>query len=619
MKCCHLITCLLFTAVCCEHLEFLGADVPDVVSNLQLANARQVSNRSMLIRRMSNTILLSNNLYWQGYGGQTLWSYFIGFLGSDQIGLGGIVGNAKVGLNLIGNAPLGNMYQSVSTDSGMLGLLPGCFSGQCSGPEDYDDLLSTLARQGKIQRAFTMCFHDGPEGGGMLYLGKPPGDLKDATVIPTVPLTSGQTFYSPLSTMDNNAYVEFYFGHMQVGSQKVIEWNNMMRSGLGYSDTGTPGLLLPANVLTNIFKEIRDGIAGDESCQSLWGRQLQYLSVGTVTSIWVTDPAARCAQQFVKDFEVKLGPDVSVTVAKSSFFYETEPCSKQYRISWSYSGGDSIVFGTAFNYGKTVLYDTTDLASPKMVVLGPSGGCTTDYSGPGSKPMPMSGVEGQVLGEDGTITADLTVGTPPQQITVQLDTGSQKLMGIHHTCRNLGNCFLVQPVDGKNTELLPGNEYHTAVCQTQLQAMSKALSQQSCFKMKDKTLCECTDQESCLSLVMKAASQNVVPKKICAISRKICGDRVDFEPEHSSTFKPSEFPTYPFQKPPGKQSLTTQCHLQHLCDEYTAPLGNVGNRQQNPYGDYYSSYGYGGDSSYGNDAYSEGKSDYEDYDDSYKW
>ena len=32
----HLITCLLFTAVCCEHLEFLGADVPDVVSNLQL-------------------------------------------------------------------------------------------------------------------------------------------------------------------------------------------------------------------------------------------------------------------------------------------------------------------------------------------------------------------------------------------------------------------------------------------------------------------------------------------------------------------------------------------------------------------------------------------------------
>lgn len=35
-------------------------------------------------------------------------------------------------------------------------------------------------------------------------------------------------------------------------------------------------------------------------------------------------------------------------------------------------------------------------------------------------------------------------------------------------------------------------------------------------KKKNASLEECTDQESCLSLVMKAASQNVVPKKICA-------------------------------------------------------------------------------------------------------
>ena len=30
-----------------------------------------------------------------------------------------------------------------------------------------------------------------------------------------------------------------------------------------------------------------------------------------------------------------------------------------------------VPWGTAFNYGKTVLYDTTDLASPKMVVSWP--------------------------------------------------------------------------------------------------------------------------------------------------------------------------------------------------------------------------------------------------------
>jgi len=40
---------------------------------------------------------------------------------------------------------------------------------------------------------------------------------------------------------------------------------------------------------------------------------------------------------------------------------------------------------------------------------------------------------------------------------------------------------------------------------------------------------------------------------------------VDFEPEHSSTFQPSHFPSYPFLKPPGKQRITAQCHLTHLC------------------------------------------------------
>ena len=33
---------------------------------------------------------------------------------------------------------------------------------------DDEDLLSTLARQGKIQRAFTMCFHDGTLDGELV-------------------------------------------------------------------------------------------------------------------------------------------------------------------------------------------------------------------------------------------------------------------------------------------------------------------------------------------------------------------------------------------------------------------------------------------------------------------
>lgn len=555
---------LLSLAACCSCEYSI-----DVVSQLQVdqrkvglrtTQLRSAYNRS-IAKRANHAVVLSNNLYWQGYG-NPMWSYFVGFLGQDQVSLGGVVGNAKVGLNMIGNAPLGNMFQSVSTDSGMLGLLPGCFSDQCRGPEDYDDLLSTLARQGKIQRAFTMCFHDGPEGGGKLYLGKPEVP-NDATIISLVPLTNGQSPYSPLSTFDGNSYVEFYFGHVMVGSKKVMEWNNMMENFGGYSDTGTPGLMLPSNVYMKIFDELRNGLATDEQCFSLWGYSLQKLQTGG--QITVSEVAAECAKPYLKDFEVKLGPGVSITVSKSSFFYETEPCSKQYGISWVSSGSESMIFGTALNYGKSILYDTTDLSAPKMVVLGPAGGCSRDYAAAGAKPLVMKGVPGQVLGRDGTITTDLTVGTPGQEITAQLDTGSQKFMGIHQTCRNLGNCFLVQPVDGKNTALLPGRDFATATCQAQMRDVSRALAQKSCQKVHGKTLCECSSQEECLSLIMQATSQNVVPHKICAIGRKICGDRVDFEPEHSSTFQPSHFPSYPFLKPPGKQRITAQCHLTHLC------------------------------------------------------
>ena len=46
-----------------------------------------------------------------------------------------------------------------------------------------------------------------------------------------------------------------------------------------------------------------------------------------------------------------------LTVSKSSFFYETQPCSNQLRISWLSAASDTFIFGTAFNWGKNVLYD----------------------------------------------------------------------------------------------------------------------------------------------------------------------------------------------------------------------------------------------------------------------
>ena len=115
----------------------------------------------------------------------------------------------------------------MQADAGVLGLLPGCFNGACR-PEDYDDVLSIMARErvltavqvdrvdykyiyifmyvyihtctyhksqqnagkfatwvhflvtqhlpltrGKIHRAFTLCFDTAATGGGRLFLGRP--------------------------------------------------------------------------------------------------------------------------------------------------------------------------------------------------------------------------------------------------------------------------------------------------------------------------------------------------------------------------------------------------------------------------------------------------------------
>ena len=50
-------------------------------------------------------------------------------------------------------------------------------------------------------------------------------------------LKKGQCLFPPTS-----ATKEFYFGHVMVGSKKVMEWNNMMENFGGYSDTGTSSL-----------------------------------------------------------------------------------------------------------------------------------------------------------------------------------------------------------------------------------------------------------------------------------------------------------------------------------------------------------------------------------------
>eukprot|EP00438_Fugacium_kawagutii_P010482 Skav205475 [mRNA] locus=scaffold830:82317:84813:+ [translate_table: standard] len=85
---------------------------------------------------------------------------------------GVVVDTATVGLNLMGNTPMQNIFESVQADTAVLGLLPGCFTGH-------------------IQRAFTLCVDDAErdtaELAGKMFLGRPqiPLDawIQDAAVV----------------------------------------------------------------------------------------------------------------------------------------------------------------------------------------------------------------------------------------------------------------------------------------------------------------------------------------------------------------------------------------------------------------------------------------------------
>jgi len=522
----------------------------ETTAQLQLRERRR--SDGVLSKLQSRLTLLDNSLYWQGYGSESLASYFIGFLGHDAVQVGGLNITAKVGLNLMGNALSGNFYQSVEADAAVLGLLPGCFTGGCN-PSYYDDLLSTMAREGKIRRAFTLCFDDSPRGGGKLFLGRPEIP-SDAMKIPLHPLTDGLRPYSPLSTFGpSGAGVEFFFGSKRVGSRSAEEWNRLMRSGAGYSDTGTPGLVLPAALLDEVLMELKRKILADEMCASMWGPYFPKLFAQHLDKLTVTSGAASCALSHVEDFVVQLGPDISLNISKSSFFYETPPCSKKLKISWTSGNADTFIFGTALNWGKTLLYDTSDLENPKLILLGRADGCTANWaelatqSAPGqllglelpvSSPIELQGLPAQVLGRDGTMTATLMIGSPPQEMTMQLDTGSQKLVGVHENCRNLGFCFLVQPENVTNTALLPGPDYGTAKCQRQVEVLTQMLSNtSSCSHLKSKLLCECASQEECLRQILSAASQ-VHPSESCARDRRTCGEKMDFRPEASDSFRP---------------------------------------------------------------------------------
>ena len=113
--------------------------------------------------------------------------WFLGVLGSDDINLGGAKSRVKVGLITSANAPIGNLYEGISTADGIMGLNPGQF-GNGSLESNNTDVITTLVKSNVITRhVFTMCITDhphDPKDAGKMYLGPPQHDFDVEMEIP---------------------------------------------------------------------------------------------------------------------------------------------------------------------------------------------------------------------------------------------------------------------------------------------------------------------------------------------------------------------------------------------------------------------------------------------------
>ncbi|CAE7805461.1 unnamed protein product [Symbiodinium sp. CCMP2592] len=518
----------------------------------------------------------SAELYWQAYGAD-YWMWALGLVGNDTVHWGGFKGFAKVGLALTSNQPEGDLFETVAAAAGIVGLHPGCMTGNCEDSSQFNDLLTALSRDGPMQRAFTMCFNDTSSGGGRMYLGMPADAIpSQATVFPMVPASgSSNPYYSVLSSFTGQTdNVTFSFDGKVLHTVASETWNtNSLSNSQNFLDSGTHGLEIPMSVLEEVIGHVHDRIKHhDDECKHVWGKtNLENLNAKYVVTSYIDASEAMkdCALKHMHDLVINVGPENDLVISKSSFFYEKQPCSGVYHISWTKSGGDHVLLGTAYFWGKNLLFNTTDLASPTLVDLGPADGCTKDYGQIPGNAIPLHGAPGQVLGTDGTITAEVAVGTPPQTVSVQMDTGSQKFFIVHAECRRLVNCFRVLVYDYPYISLHQGNKFHDATCQTQVELLQGALLGSSMSCTNETTdgawlSCTCQTYQQCYRGLLEAIQEKLVPSQVCGITRKACGEPVDFFPGLSQTFEPANLPSFKFAHPPGDRNLYVKC--QHSCE-----------------------------------------------------
>ncbi|CAE7870832.1 unnamed protein product [Symbiodinium necroappetens] len=289
-----------------------------------------------------------------------------------------------------------------------------------------------------------------------------------------------------------------------------------------------------------------------------------------------------CAMNHMHDLIITVGPGQDIIISKSSFFYESTPCSGVFRVSWSWSQGEAITLGTSFFWGKTLLFNSTSLSAPMLLDLDPAKDCQQDYGQIPGNAIPLHGAPGQVLGPNGTVTAEVAVGTPPQKLLVQLDTGSQKFFVVHPECRKLANCFmLAAPGYGPPGQEMPHlwlfqtptvqPHYNSSKCRKQVEVMRHALNISGNCTNENRVSsgmhyllsCACEHSQACFRQGLNAMQEHLVPSQVCGITRKACGETTDFLFGLSASFEPANPPSLKFASRPEDQDLSVECN--HSC------------------------------------------------------
>lgn len=545
----------------------LGAADVERVSDISPSAARR-ARRSRARGGGPKTQVIAEHdaeYFQQGYG-QLEWSWFTGVVVTDTVSLAGVSAEGqRFGLVQMGNMPIGNAYpdDGPSSDDGIMGLLPGCLkpdSAACKKSENATDVIANLYFSGSLSEyAFTICLHDSEEGGGMMWLGASSSPLPEGSV--EVPLQFD--YYYQLVPPAGEPDIPFYFGAPEpLFTVGAGEYDTLFANGL--IDSGTNGLGMPPYAFNQTWGALVSIWQADSDIAEILPEVEKSWFAEEAVAVAIPSEIAQKMSRLVPDLIFALG-DANVSVLGSSLMYQTTPCSGEYAAAWYPNSDNSWGLGSAFFYGRTLRFDLTvktgfHTATGTLTMI-PDDKCEANY-GEHGQGTAVSGVPGQVLGV-GTMTAVVSLGEPPQDFVVQLDTGSQDLMVYQDTCMLVGlgayeGCLVVlgepplfevvlgaQPPDAP-AYLSPPE------CSAYLSSMMEALGLNDSLPQS---------VWAPIPVINSVISKYLKPWQKCDGDRIFCGTGADFNTSASQSLEPKNFPQFVFAQDPPPGSGEVECQL----------------------------------------------------------